>query len=456
MFKLNAHTQTIRSFNDEQNQAILRSIAAHGLCPGGAPLGEPALHATYQSAKTDNAICVNYMNLTGASHQEQKLAIKVAVHEEYCGVYGIATERSFPFQKKTDSVLFQKELSERVMSCMVFILPPPKLSPRNGKIFGSRQTTHIAFYQLPDGSQNDDGFSQSRGGSLLADEDLSYTNRVTEIKTSKSFSKKEILVILVPKELVPLAQELFPHTQIIPVENKAITIKLPQMLDILLNEKIHTPVKVNAPNFEGALLALPQKEYSIHAVRLHTTFDHTVRPVVGVEHNQAFLSKAKAKIAMVEADGSGFVFLSKKYATSKTAVISRMNKMPGVSPGATQSLEKEDAIYKKFVSLRPLGAKISQAYKLNNAQVRYMHQLGVHIYAHQHYHVLSYPERLQAQVADIVSQPKKISFMFAAKIQAAYRGFFARSTITDYRNKVLAHQEACEALDAAKDKMMNL
>ena len=436
-------TQSIRSFTDEQNKAILTSIAAYGLCPGGAPLGEPALNATYQSAKTENIICVNYMNLSDANHQEKKLAIRVAVHEEYCGIYGITTERSFPFQRKTDSVLFQKELSERIMSCMVFILPPPKLLPRNStRIFGSQKTTHIASYQHLDGRQDNDTFSQSRGDSLLPHDELAYTNRVTEIKTSKSFSKGEILAILVPRELVPLAHELFTDTQIIPVENKAITLKkLPQILDILLSEKMHTPVKVNAPNFEEALLGLPQKEYSIHAVRLHTTFDHTVRPVVGVEQNQALLSKAKAKIATVEADGSGFVFLSKKYSTSKKTVLATMDTMFGLSPGATRSLQKEDEIFEQFVSLRPLGSKISQAYKLNNAQVRYMHQLGVHIYAHQHYHVLNYPERLHTQVADINSNPEKISFMFATKIQAAYRGFFARSIITDYRNKVLAHQE---------------
>lgn len=451
------HHLSFEEHIDALNKDILTSIKARGLCAPASLRGAGSLtNKTFQTAATSASLCVNYLNLENASERERLLALQTALYEEYYGVYGILVERPFPFQRKSHDALFKEELEARLMSSIVFILSPPTIWPHSALLPGAERNTktEVAYYELGLTYNSSDGFSQTRGRSLVSGKSLPYTNRVTEIKTEKPFHSSDILTILTPEHLYESVREILPETCVTSVPSRAVELnKLPEMLSICHNESLQCSVTVNAPDFETALLGLRNKKFSIHALRLHTPCDLTVRAVSNVEAKRDVVEQVNGTVMVQYDDGSGFVCMSKRHAQSKAPILKRIMHGPFA---LVEQLRSEQEVFRGLQGIQPVNTKNVHCYALSPIQVSLLERCGVRMYPTKYYHAINYPTEMHELVERIVTSPKQISEDAASTIQAAYRGFSARRVVGLYREKEAALKQAENEFQEASAKLSRL
>lgn len=193
-----------------------------------------------QIQSLSKTLCVNYIDLKGATAAETKTSIETACYEEYTGIFGILSERQHPFQSFKHAELMQEELIARLMNSIVLIVDSPQLTRRvlQPGQFDLQVPTELAFYD--DGNH---AFGQRRGKQLHG-EKLPFTSRVTEITTGFSFKFKKgcpIQAILIPEPLFKLAQGIFADTsaKLIPVPLQELSLKrIPTILEYMHGEAL--------------------------------------------------------------------------------------------------------------------------------------------------------------------------------------------------------------------------
>jgi hypothetical protein len=155
---------SLRNASAQAIEKSLVSIHKNGLIPLNKIPPNVLSNTVTQSQNVDGDICINYVNLNGATESEANLALNIAIEEEFTGVYGICLERQWPFQRFSSPKLVHLEATERLMQSVVFILTPPfKLPITTDKVRNAQKPTTIAFYE----PGCDEGFSQSRDRSLV-------------------------------------------------------------------------------------------------------------------------------------------------------------------------------------------------------------------------------------------------------------------------------------------------
>lgn len=457
---------TLISVQESQKQAIqavFHSINANGLLPLSRIPKTVLTNPVTQCHTVDGDICVNFVNLRDANKDEAKLALTTAIQEEYCGVYGISLERQWPFQRFASSKLLRAEVSERLIHSVVFILAPPQKNRgmyKKNITAGIEKPTMIAFYE----GIKKDGFAQSRDKSVVTGEKMPYSNRVTEIKTPHVFSKRDVYAVLVPEHLVNMARETFTELRIIPVAIKRLELhSLPHILTVYHDEKIKGPLTVAAPDYLSALETFyceeDTQEFSLHAVRLHTSFDFTVRPVTNVTSNEQLLNLTHAKIAKKDDDDSAWIIVHKNFGLSKQNLFNRLGHsdfpnqhLNTMKKGCQYSIE----LFSQLASLKS-EVTLNNVYdELSKPQLFLLSDLNVDILKLEHFFVIKYSPKIAARVAQIVNNFKSVKEEAATTIQAAFRGYRAKKFFQEYREKHDVLKKAQKECELARDKLMNL
>ncbi len=314
-------SQQIIEHKNSQIQNVLRSIQRRGIVPLAAISKDCQVNFILGSSETQQNVCVNYLDLSKCTVDQCKHAIKVAVWEEYTGIFGISLERAWPFAVQQNPALVQEEITQRLCNNIVFVLAPPNKPCKQGRLAASpsiRVNKCYEFFKQKEEQLSTDGMSQQRGQCL--DLDSSVAPEVTEIKTSHHFKDEEILAVLVPQHLVPLLPEEFAtgfKDKIILVENtktlKPIA-KIPQSLTILHKETITPGTSFSVPDYEKVIYEkiLPQhQQFSLHAVRLQTNFDFIPRYIANLSQNTALINASQAIVLTEYPDNSGWVLVHK-------------------------------------------------------------------------------------------------------------------------------------------------
>lgn len=440
-------------------QGVFQSINTNGLIPLSNIPNSVLTNPVTQCQSLDGDICVNYVNLRQANPTESRLALSLAVEEEYCGIYGICLERQWPFQRFSSNELCRAEISARLLSSAVFILNPPQKKIGICTVNGGNRPSEIASYEV-----NKDGFAQQRDRSVTTGLKMSYSNRVTEIKTPHKFRKNEIKAVLVPEHLLNMANEFFENLRIIPVASKVITLHaIPKILEYYHNEVLKNPVRVEAPDYLGAIHTFCDNEqiktFSLHAVRLHTNFDFIIRPISKVSDNEPLLLSTHAKIATKYDDDSAFIIVHKNYGQSKLNLIQRLRTndfLPEkyilkMEQGCQFSIDMNN----KLTQLK--GELIlSNVYReLSDSQLSLLVDPAIKIMKTERFYVLAYPAVLECYVNKVVN---KFNLMqdAATKIQAYTRGARTRTFFEDYRQKQENLEIAKREFEVADEKLRNL
>ncbi len=443
-------------------QAIFRSIEKKGLVPL-ASIPSTVLVNPVTNASEGN-ICVNFVNLDQADKNDAELAMKVAIDEEFMGVYGICLERQWPFQRFTSPELLKAEASERLMHSVVFILAPPARYPHtNTEIRGAQQPTEIALYQ-PLMTSDRDGFSQSRDKSVITGQTMPYSNRVTEIKTIHHFAKNEVLAVLVPEHLQSMATETFTQIPIIPVAKKTLTLNsIPQLLTLYHNEKLKKPLTVEAPDYFGALSKFCAEKknltkFSLHAVRLHTNFDFIVRPITQVSTNQQLITSTNATVAVQYADDSAWIVVHKNFGVSKQNLLTKLQTLnvsyySKIEKGCQPAM----AVYTQLAELKGEATLHNVYGELSMPQLSLLTALDVKIIKLDHFYMLKFLPELTDKVEKVVKDFEKsiqedagLKKLFqevqaenaALKIQTLIRGSRARSIFQELQEKTVKENSA--------------
>ena len=257
----------IEMYAQELNSAIFKSIAKNGLISLSKIKQECLVNFVLGTSSVQSSICVMLLDFKSCSTYEIDSAIKIALWEEYTGVFGISLERAWPFVSPNKPDILKEQIIQRLCQNIVFVLKPPPFHvtiPEHGTIPGSKRNDAYVY-------SNNDGPSQERNafltGSNLACE------KVTKLKTDISFSSEDILYILVPEKLMTLASQHFPNKKIIPVpmtHDPVIINKVPQILNYLHNQEEYPKgISCRVPDYETVLKEkiLPKyKDFSLHAV----------------------------------------------------------------------------------------------------------------------------------------------------------------------------------------------
>ncbi|HXH54843.1 MAG TPA: hypothetical protein VNK03_03765 [Gammaproteobacteria bacterium] len=315
-------TQKIADFQRIQIKKALDSINQLGIVPlGKINTQSYTPNFVLGGEETQKNVCVNYLDLTACSSSvTEEDAIHEAIWEEYTGVFGISMERTFPFSFPNNNFLFAQETESRLSTNIVFVLDPPtKKGVPTPVTEGAGATMNVYYEPLVAGAApfNHDGFSRARERSLdLAPKKT--ISQVTEIKTNHTFTKQEIIAVLVPpmlhdhfsKEL----NEYFPGKVIkVPYTQGAKAVnKFPDILRIMHKEAIAPgQIALTVPDYERTLkqMAKHYKKFSLHAMRLHTVFDFTPRYIHNLSRSANLLQKANACVLKENANGSGWVLM---------------------------------------------------------------------------------------------------------------------------------------------------
>lgn len=419
----------------------LESILKNGLCSlKKIPSNDAIPNKTFTDEST-HSLCVNYLNLVGCTTEERRAAIQTAVYEEYTGILGVALERTWPLQKIDNEKIAQAELIDRLINVVVFILEPPKNHPLKAQPFNGTSPVDLAFYEgnADDLTGASDGFSQSRG-KLLSNKSLT-TKHVTEIKTLHTFNLKEIKAILVPEPLFELVKTIFIKTRIdilaVPTEVFLLE-KIPEMLFLLHNQKLNKPLNVHAPKFEEALNNFVKNQncnqFSIHAVRLHTPFDFTVRFLKNIETHTSLIKKIEATIFDKHGD-DGWVLVHKCFSVSKKANIEQLKKL-GVSQKSIHLTEAEavagDALIAQLMKAKGEN-KMGNVYAaLTTAQINMLDIYDVSIIELNNYYVISYSENKEKKVLMVIDNWEHVN-QLVTTLQAAMRGYNTRTLFLNYK-----------------------
>lgn len=419
------------------NIKILESINQRGLCslnkiPSGI-LTNPVL----QTQNLDGNICVNYLNFENASTAEIVQAVQVAVFEEYCGVYGISLERQWPFQRFESKALFHQEMFERLNHSIVFLLAPPTL----GKgIYPSMPQSVVASYTLSRGEF--DGITQSRGRNLL-DCSTDSCTRISEIKTTHHFHKREICAAFVPEGLYEVARAILKDIQVIPVTPCIKKFRaIPEILKIFHSHVLNQELSLTVPDYCSAIFSHIQqnkiKECSLHAVRLQTQFDFITRKVKSIVENADILEKTSSTIQHVYPDNSAWIIVHKNYGFSKVKLFEQVKKYLDKDLDAKNHFNKMQRANAECIALcegliKAKGEEVlTYLYQpLTQYQKKSLDKIGVGVIEQTFYNVLSFKETLKPQVEKI----NRTRHQSAVHLQACFRGFLARKIVDQYKKK---------------------
>lgn len=288
------------------NRALLESINTHGLLAySQKPEGvEP--NAIYG---TSEYICVNYLDLRQQSLQSESDALKTAMWEEFTGVFGISVERVYPLENLREEIII------RLANNIVFVLEPPKV------ILGKPSTVNDAHRRdskINRGYTTQDGYSR-QGRKLLTDQNIVGNSAiVTEIKTKHKFLKKDIICALVPSDLMILASSCLINIKLIEVPSRSVALqKLPQLLEDNHQQRLEQSITcTNVPDYEKIIMSsiLPShKQFSLHAVRLTTSYDLTPRFVANIQVSRELLEKISAKVVYATNSDSSWIVHNKRF-----------------------------------------------------------------------------------------------------------------------------------------------
>jgi len=453
----------VKNVQSQANQAVFESISKNGLCATSKIRSKVLVNHVTQTPDLFKNICVNYVNLTHADENARRLALETAVLEEYCGIYGISLERQWPFQRFENSDLFKQEAVERLMNCVVFVLNPPTLGTRMAKPSGAQKACEISFYEHEHDEPDD--FAHQRDKNLLTGRTHPYTHRVTEIKTTHTFLLNEMQAILAPLDLVDDIKHVFKGINVIPVPDKPMTFRsIPDISKRFHNEAIKEPITLTAPDFLEALLALTaeksMQKFSIHAVRLNTTFDFTLRPIAALSKHKDLFKKVHAQVFAEGPDDFGWAIVHKNYGVSKAKLLEHLTKTEALPP---DYLSNVGLAMKPFFPLFDELSKAKGALVINNVyanlskpQTALLEKMGVSIVQHHEFYVLSHLPTIKQQVLRIVDDFNSLENQSATKIQASFRGFWTRRVIEDVKNAKHQLALAKEVLDRAEDKLNQL
>lgn len=409
-----------KSLHAVANQAqvkSLMSIREHGLIPLDRQSNQALPNAAINIQSIGRNICVNHVNLTNATPEETTTALHVAVYEEYCGIYGILAERQWEFQRSNDEKIKLQEIEERLQSSIVFILEPPKkTSIKMLKMPGNNQPIEVQFYEFHGQNEFTDGHSQERGRSLL-DESIMRANRVTEIKTMHSFRPSEILAALVPTQLIRVFQEIFVNTSIKLIEAHLVQkefIRIPKFLEFLHNEKHEKKFVVKCPDFMNTLSAFVDKDpktknFSLHAVRLHTPFDFMPRYVVNCKNHNDFLEKNHAEILSI-VKNDAWVAFHKSISTSRNKIIERL-KLNSRHVKIAEKIEKNTKIqeekFQKIKSLQGGFELFCYTKSVTPEKIAELKNREVNLFCTEHYVMFAFLNEMQKkQTLELLNSPK--------------------------------------------------
>lgn len=450
---------TIPNTKQQAIQGVLQSINHHGLVPLSQIPKSVLANPVAQVQSIDGDICVNYVNLRKADSAETRLALSLAVEEEWCGIYGICLERQWTFQRFSSIELLQAEASARLMQSIVFILNPPQKKIGNCIVSGGELSTDIVSYE-----PGKDGFAQQRARSVSTGLKMAYSNRITEVKTPHNFKKNEIKAVFVPEQLVDMAREFFTDLKIIPVISKVVTLHaIPKILELYHNEILKKPLKVEAPDYLGAIHTFCENEhlttFSLHAVRLHTDFDFIVRPISRVTGNEHIIHSTYAKIAKQFDDDSAFIIVHKNYGQSKLNLIERLRVHKFLPEDCIVKMERgcqfSIAMNTNLTQLKG-GLIISNAYKdLSEVQLSLLVDPDIKVIKAERFYVLAYPLRLEEYVNTVVNK-FHVMQESVTKIQAFTRGSRTRTFFEDYRQKQENLKIAQQEFKLAGEQLKNL
>lgn len=379
-------------------------------------------------------------------------------------------ERRWSFQQPNDPELVLGEMSERLMNSIVFILQPPS---RNECVVQAANEAQISPGTYVASYADGDGFSADRARARLlvgvSGQNAPSCNRIVEIKTSHQFPKSEILAILAPKELCDLAKKYFPDSPIRPVNRarKALH-RIPGILKIMHGAMIAGIADVIAPDYYTAINEWQREtgrtRFSIHSVRLATSFDFDTRPVASLTASEAILTATKAKIMVRYENDSAWVLVHRAYSTNLTQYFERAKiALPdvayqGMRTALSEHLQWYDELSKAKGDWR--FNKINTA--LSQRQQAWLASVGVRLTPHQRVPNTYYaylPDHKQQVAQQIIDNVDRFESQ-VAKLSQVMQGFWTRKCMfkaSQAQKKVLearrALSQAEETFEVAKSRL---
>lgn len=434
------------------NHEILSSIRAHGLV-SPHKIRHVLSNQTAQSNSVNGCICVNYVNLKDASLEEKNLAYAAAFDEEYLGVSGISLERNHPLQRVTNPEISHQEIQQRIMHQVVFVLAPPKISPRRMIVHEGKSPAEFAFYS----STLDDGFSQAREKSVFTNQNVLDCNRVTEIKTSVTFESKDMIAILAPEFLYDMCRSVFSDIEIISINSSKKTLKcLPKMLQMCFDESLSEPLSLDVPDYASALdkfcAARKLTQFSLHAVRLNTPFDFSLRPIYNWHKHEAFLLSIKAQMAYEHHEHQAWFWVHKQYAVSKAPMILNLRKNGLPESYLASVIECNRDASEKFnqlVFLKGSGSVNIIYNRLHARQIRYLLKNDIYSVCTPNFSMTYCSKEKLPFLKQVVDNFLSIEQQAATKIQAQFRSYQCQKFFKRYQK---AHQE----MELCKSKLLSM
>lgn len=408
--------KSLQVIANEARTKSLTSIRNQGLVPLEHQSNLLQSNSVFNTESSKKNICVNYVNLKDKTADEAEVALHVATHEEYCGIYGILMERQWGFHRYNDQKMKLEEIQQRLQSSVVFILKPPHKNPLCYKVPGCEEFIEIQFYQFSGVNALTDGFSQSRGRSLVTGTDVK-TQLVTEVKTIHQFAPVEILAALVPKNLMALAQTIFQNTAIqlieVPLVEKEFSC-IPAILKFLHNEAHEEKFLVKCPDYMESLKKLvignsEMQRFAIHAVRLHTSFDFMPRYILNYENHSDFIQKNHG-VVVSSFENHAWVVFHKDICVSREKVITRLSvKYPEKAEqikNATKLKEEKFQAIKKFQG----EFELFVYYKTIAPEVmKILIDKKIALFGNEHYVMLAFRNEIEKkEVLSLMNNPQKI------------------------------------------------
>jgi hypothetical protein len=432
------------------NQIILESVHRDGLRPLATIHPSVMVNSTTPVSSTASHICVNYVNLESTTLTQQEQALRTVVEEEYKGILGISLERQWPY---TSQKLLTQETYERLHANLVFILSPPNKCPtiaRVPKAGGMTPPLALRFY-VPD----NDGFSQFRKNSLIKDISLGHSYAVTEVKTTHHFEDKDILAILAPEQYFELAASVFGEEKLIKVPSKKICLAaFSKYLESAHQQTLASPLTLDAPDYLSCIKALVASRrletFSVHCLRLHTTFDFVTRKVCGLSGLEALLRESKAQVLERNDKDEALVMLHKQYAYDRDPIINRFKDkgMPtAMLAGIIASGRHEQAIFEHYRKHKGDYRLTLFAEKLPLVKQTALKKAKIDVMGHPHYTMLAFQPALELKLQAILDTP--LETLAATNIQASYQGYKVRNLFSQFK---VAKTE----FEAAQHKMETL
>jgi hypothetical protein len=439
---------SLESIRDAANVKIFKSINKRGLCSlKHIPMEEVLVNPVLQSRAIDGMICVNYANLKDASAEELNTIFKTLTYEEYTGIYGIAAERQSPFQQFNNANLFQAELTERLMSSLVFILSAPFMGSRTYP-----KSSHLIAQTILRPYGSDDSYSQLRGELLIKDK-VAPSNRITEIKTSFKFDYNFVFsAVLIPEHLFTIAKSLLSNWQIpfISVPSGQVTLtRIPAILQKLHGEKMpaNSHVNVIAPLYHDSLREYfkdsDSSEFSLHVVRLQTSYDFMLRTISNnfTKETDQLLKKIQAE-TIVKSEQEAIIAVHKRFGVTRLARLKALDDIPlETKRKIVDSNTENEVIYLHLKGLAKRSMIYIYSLLSKSQQNRLIEKYAVLITPIRNDSLAITFSRNQ-NIKNIMKETETIKTQAATKIQRQFRLFSTKKDYLDYKAKKAAYLQA--------------